>query len=130
MKIQDRLVARFETMLAFMDEVHPSKDPVARKQWAAIRKVHEMDCLKYGKCEVCGTEDLLGEYGLTWICDNPKCYQKAAKDTEECAAEFRAEQAKQAKKGGTHGNRNTNRVVNTSVGSDAGCRIRPGACRG
>jgi hypothetical protein len=57
-------IERFVTMMAFRDEVYPDPRPWARAQWATIRKNHEMDCLKYGKCEMCGEEDLLVEYLL------------------------------------------------------------------
>lgn len=81
-------------LFAFYDEKHPSPDKVMRKHYAGIRKKHEADCLQWGKCEVCGAVDLLGEYGFTWICDKPKCHKQAAKDTDECIAEFHKRQAK------------------------------------
>jgi len=86
-------------LFAFYDEKHPNADPQMRKHYAGIRKKHAYDCLQWGKCEVCGTEDLLGEYGLTWICDKPACEKQAKKDTDACIAEFHKRQ-RQSQKGG------------------------------
>jgi hypothetical protein len=88
MKIKKECIERFVTMLAFMDEVYPDPRPWARAQWAAIRKKHEMDCLKYGKCEICGEEDLLGEWGLTWVCDKPACLKEVKEGYDEILADW------------------------------------------
>jgi hypothetical protein len=74
-KPSDKAIKRFITMLAFFNEAHPSPNPKVNAYWREIKKKHDHECLKYGKCEVCGEEDLLGEYGLNWVCDNPDCLE-------------------------------------------------------
>lgn len=72
-KIPEERIKRFITMLAFFNEAHPSPNPSVNAYWKKIKDKHELDCMKFGACEVCGAEDLLEEYGLNWICDNPDC---------------------------------------------------------
>ena len=47
---------RFVRDLAFWNEANPDEDPEVNEFWAKIREKYEMDCLKWGKCEVCGEE--------------------------------------------------------------------------
>ena len=82
-KIPIKNIKRFITTLAFFNETYPDKNPLINTYWKRIRNKHARDCLKYGKCEVCGDLDLLGEYGLTWICDKPECNKKVAKDYDK-----------------------------------------------
>ena len=76
MKISKERIERFVLTLAFFNEAYPSKDRVVNEYWGRIRGLHKWDCLKYGKCEVCGEEGLLGEYGLNWVCDDPDCLKE------------------------------------------------------
>ena len=62
------------TTLAFYNETYPNQNPLINAYWNKIRIKHEMDCYKYGKCEICGQEELLSEYMLTFTCDNPIIY--------------------------------------------------------
>jgi len=76
-KIPKKNIKRFVTMLAFHNETYPSTNPKVNIFWEKIRKNHEMDCLKYGKCDICNEEGLLGEYMLNWICtDNKDCHKQ------------------------------------------------------
>ena len=63
-------------MMAFFVEAYPTNSPSTNKYWEHIRNKYEMDCLKWGKCEICGSEELLGEWGLTWVCERPKCLKR------------------------------------------------------
>ncbi len=87
-KIPRRNIEKFTTMLAFYNETYPDKDPIVNKYWERIRDKHEMDCLKYGKCEICGEEDLLGEYLLTFVCEKTACNKKIAEEYEEILKEW------------------------------------------
>jgi hypothetical protein len=76
-QIPKKNIEQFVTMLAFHNEIYPSINPETNLFWAKIRKNHETDCLKYGKCDICNEEGLLIEYMLNWICINNKnCHNK------------------------------------------------------
>lgn len=91
MKIKRECIERFVTMLAFHNETYPDPDPAVNRYWGRIRKKHEMDCLKYGKCEICEEEDLLGEWGLTWVCNKPACLKKVKEQYDEILADWHKE---------------------------------------
>lgn len=89
MKIDKKCVERLLLTLAFFTEIHPDANPKVNEFYKGIRDKHANDCLKYGKCEMCGEEELLGECGLTWVCERAQCLETVKKLNDEEIKKFR-----------------------------------------
>jgi hypothetical protein len=88
MKIKHKYIERFLKVMAFYVEAYPTDNIKTNRYWASIRRKYDMDCLKWGKCEICGIEELLGEYGLTWICDRHECLKIVEQQYKESHRQY------------------------------------------
>ena len=70
---------RMLRMLSLHNQAYP-KDPATNKYWNYILynmlDPQDVICSKFGTCDICGVEELLEEYGLDWVCDNPACQKE------------------------------------------------------